>query len=392
MKIAHFAIFAPHACGQYETVKDLILAERQAGIDARFIDYGFENKPESRTGLKDGIIETQPLAWAKEDADIGFFHSSAPPDLNISLVCALHGRPENSFRLEYFKLNPVISFLQAAAKKKKFQAYVTFWPEYTFYWSRLLPGEKIYHVPAPVNFDLFSPDGPKHDFGTFAGEPNIVIADMWREDYTPFNLVFAAQYFKEHFYPKAKLHIYGVPRDNTSVNFLSSFKKMGLMGEIWGIVPFLDEIYRSADMVITPNIIATRIIRESLASGTPVVAPRGCSLTEFKGEPRDIKDFATAMKQCWESKPTREDVRQFAYQQFNPEKIGNEIKKVCERVINQKKPLWNGMSIRPKDWSVIKQVVKGLLIKRNRYGTTCPSGLKTGVLLSRCLTCGAWKT
>jgi len=32
MKIAHFAIFSPHAAGLYETTKELIQAERLAGL------------------------------------------------------------------------------------------------------------------------------------------------------------------------------------------------------------------------------------------------------------------------------------------------------------------------------------------------------------------------
>ena len=90
-----------------------------------------------------------------------------------------------------------------------------------------------------------------------AGNPNIVILDRWREDSTPFNLVFAAQYFKEHYYPDAKLHIYGVPRNQNCMIFLVPFIKNGLIGEMAPLVVQTDQIYRNADLLITPNIICS---------------------------------------------------------------------------------------------------------------------------------------
>ncbi len=367
IRIAHFSIFSPHASGQYGTVKDLILAERSVGIDAHFIDYGFKDKRESREGLQDGEIITHPIKWADE-ADIWFCHSLIPKEVSKPVVLALHGRPENSFRLEFHKISPVMSSIIQCAREKKYQAYVTFWKEHLFYWSRILPGEKIFYIPSPIDLDTFLPQGPLHDFGKNSGVPNIVIADMWREDTTPFNLIFAAKYFREHFYKDTKLHLYGIPHDNTCINFLSPLKKAGLLGELSGLVKNLPDIYRASDMVITPNIIATRVVRESLASGTPIVAPHGCRFTEFRAEPRDYKDFAFAMKRCFETNRNPLALRKKMIDEFSPEIVGNTVKHLCERIISVDPqpvfcPSWNAMSITSDDWEFIKEMIENQNVK-----------------------------
>ena len=146
------------------------------------------------------------------------------------------------------------------------------------------------------------------------------------------------KYFKEHFCKEAKLHIYGLPHNNTCINFLSPLKKAGLTGELSGLVRNLPEIYRAADMVITPNIIATRIVRESLASGVPIVAPHSCRYAKFHAEPRDVKDFGEAINRCWinsfiNKEKVRTEMRRVAETEFGFERIGQAIKQVCERVL-----------------------------------------------------------
>lgn len=340
IKVGHFAIFSPHASGQYGTVKDLVLAERHVGIDAQFIDYGHESKNESRVGLVDGDITTMPIEWALNGGDVVFCHSHVPNKVleKKSAILALHGRPESSFRLEFHKISSVMSLIIGLVKDKKYKNFVTFWPEHLFYWSRILPGEKIFYVPPPVDLDTFNPDGPKHDFGDKNGNPNILIADMWREDTTPFNVIFGVQYFKEHFCKEAKLHIYGLPHNNTCINFLSPLKKAGLIGEMFGVMRNIAEVYRSADMVVTPNIIATRIVRESLASGIPIVAPHSCRYAKFHGEPRDVKDFGETINRCWKDllanrDKVRTEMRKVAETEFGFERVGQAVKQVCERVL-----------------------------------------------------------
>ncbi len=350
MKIAHFSVFAPHACGLYHSVKDLILAERSVGIEAEFVDFGHDGKMSYRPGLKDGEITTMPQEYA-EQADIVISHSAVPNAVRTKKpsILALHGRPEATFRMEFNGVLPIMSTVLERVATHNYKAIITFWEDYMYAWSRILPGKKVLYVPAPIDFDTYNPEGKKHQFKK-SGNPNIVIADIWREDVIPFNLVIAAQYFKEKYYNNAKVHIYALEpkRHGKSFDFLNSFHKVGLLGELSGIVTNLDEIYRSADMVITPNIIATRIIRESLASGTPIVAPVGCKFTEFQAEPRDYKAFALEMKRCFETKHDKQQIRNKLLEKFNPTLVGETMRVICKPFLAELAPnpcMWNGVDL-----------------------------------------------
>lgn len=364
MKIAHFARLAPHASGQYGTVKDLILAERSIGIDAQFIDCGADEKGGIREGLVDGEIRTVPLEWALREADIAIRHTSIPDSVfqKIPVILALHGRPENSFRLEQYDISPVISSVRQAAMSGKYDGFFTFWQEYAFYWNWITGGAKVQYVPAPLNFDEYTPEGPRHDFGQFKANINLLIADIWREDHIPFNLIFAAQYFKERYYPDTRLHIIGVSSvKKKCFSFLASLQHQGVIGQIGGVTGKLAEIYRSADILLTPNIIATRIIRESMASGLPIVAPHGCQYTEYTAEPRDYKEFARVIKQCYElSGPdTRSELRRKAMKLFNGQASAEAIKRMCEKILNGNGvPRWNAMSITEGDWDLLRKIIE----------------------------------
>lgn len=348
MKIAHFAIFSPHGAGLYHTVHDLILAERLVGIDAQFIDFAHNGEMSCREGLQDGEVITMPLDWAKE-ADLVISHSATPSEIIYSKPCvlALHGRPESSFNIELNGKSPIMSTILSRCKKHNYKGIVTFWPEYVFHWSKILNRE-ISYIPSPVNFDEYTPNGKKREL---TGNPRILICDMWRDDTTPFNLIFAAQYFKDHYYPNAKVYLYGIEK-NPAYDFLTQMQ--GMFGVISGLTSHLDEIYRSVDMVITPNIISTRVIREALASNCPVVAPVGCSYTPYTAEPRDYKAFALEMKRCFEERPT--NFREKIYREHNLENVGKVAKKVFDTILNT--PQWNAMSITQDDWTTMEKVIK----------------------------------
>lgn len=336
MKVAHFGIFGPHASGLYETAKDLIFAEKQVGIDARFIDFGYDGKSASREGLVDDFITTDSCRWACDEADIAIRHSAVPEEYHKTgkpLLLALHGRPENSFLLEKYKKSAVISVLRKVAKEGKYRGVFTFWDEYVFP-MECITEMKVDYIPAPVNLDVFNPIGIKHKFKK-NGNPNIVILDRWREDTSPFNLIFAAEYFKKKYYPDAKLHIYGVPRgQKTCLTFLVPFIKNGLIGEMYPLVADTPKIFRGADMVITPNVIATRVIRETMASGVPFVAPHGCKYTEFRADPRDYEAFAGEMKKCLELSDPKK-IRKDAEARFDLKETGIAMKALLEGVLGE---------------------------------------------------------
>ena len=203
------------------------------GIEAAFVNIGLKKNgflhisdiTDERSTLQDIVGEDfDEEAAAGPDArqkGIEEYHKTGKP-----LLLALHGRPENSFLLERYKKSAVISVLRKVAKEGKYRGVFTFWDEYVFP-MECITEMKVDYIPAPVNLDVFNPIGIKHKFKK-NGNPNIVILDRWREDTSPFNLIFAAEYFKKKYYPDAKLHIYGVPRgQKTCLTFLVPFIKNG---------------------------------------------------------------------------------------------------------------------------------------------------------------------
>ena len=331
MKVAHLAQFAPNSCGLYHTAKDLILAEREVGIDARFI--AFNDKYE---GIKkDGDFKTEDIKWAYH-ADILVRHSAIPMHLQgsgIPIVMAMHGRPESSFRLEQHGSKPIISAFAGKVSDCRYKAFLTFWPEYIDIWSKIIPEDKLFYVPPVVDLSEYSPDGKAFDWGADRGDCNILVADMWREDVLPFNVIFAAAKFaKKH---NGKVHIVGIDKKCIpGMNpLLLGLKKEKVLGYAAGQMKGIKGFYNASDIVVTPHVIATRIIREALASGVPVVAGSGCKYTKYTANPMDIDAFAVAIEKCWEDKEQRP--REMAEKAFSLKLAGEAIKKVFASILTK---------------------------------------------------------
>ena len=348
LKVAHFAVFSPGRSGQYGTVHDLIMAERAIGIDAQFIDSETCLSCRGNKGKKgrvDGEITTVDESWA-HTADVLVRHSIIPEDLEdsgIPIIICLHGRPENSFLLDQYGKVKVFHFLHQLNNDPRYQAAVTFWEDFEFHFKYLLPNQQIHFVPAMVKLDEFTPDGRNHDFGRKSGSPNILIADIWREDVTPFNLVFAALKFQEKYAPNAKLHIFGLPADHGSpANILCSYLlKTPLAGDFYALAPDMMDKYRAADFLITPHNMATRVVRESLACGCPIVGGTGNPYTSYTADPRDINQFAATMNECWKSVQrsrtiSRKNARTMAENKFNATGAARSIEKVFKTVLKIK--------------------------------------------------------
>jgi FkbM family methyltransferase len=331
MKVAHFSVFAPNKCGLYHTAKELVLAERLAGIDARFIACDEKEKQ------KDGDFETEELKWAYR-ADILVRHSVIPTHLHnagIPVVLALHGRPESSMRLDQSTKNKVItSIYNKAEADARYKAYVAFWPEYIDIWSDIVPKDKLFYAPATVDLDEYKPENKPYDLGKYNSSPNILIADLWREDVTPFNTIFsAAQFVRAN---GGKIHLAGIPKDclRSMSPFLMNLRNEGIVGHIFGQIKHIKGMYAACDMLVTPHVIATRTIREALASGLPVVAGAGCKYTPYTANPMDIHRFADAIWCCWDDK--NQTPREMAQKEFNLKQSGEAMKKVFDAVLAKK--------------------------------------------------------
>lgn len=343
MKVAHFGHFAPHQAGICQTALDMILAERAVGIDSQYIDYAGNKKP-CRVGLKHGEIVTVGPSWA-DSADILVRHSAIPPIIEKKgkpIIMCMHGRPEYTFLLEMSKQSAVLSEYLKCAEKPNYKGFITFWKEHVPFLEFLLAGRQIDYVPAMVDLDRYNPAGSKFDFKEHRGSPNIVIADMFRADSTPFNVLAGAAYFVKKYCPTAKVHIFGLQgQDKNPVKaVLDSYKKAGVLGVNVGLVKNMDTVYRAADILVTPHIIATRVIREALASGLPVVGGIGCPYTQFQANACDTEALAAEIKRCWDY--TKLNIpktlsRQTAENNFGVKTAGEHLLPIYERVLRETK-------------------------------------------------------
>jgi len=394
MKIAHFAVFSPNQSGMYATVRDLILAERMQGIDAQFIDYNVDElgATYSKVGLYDKDIITVAPEWAYKEADILFRHSLiTEPIVRVGkpIIMAMHARPEYSYMLEHYGRDPVMKIMANHEEDDKYAAYVTFWGEHLLFWNLVMPKREITYIPCPVDLKRFNPEGQKFFSANWTGKPNIVVADMWREDITPFPMILAAERFRQAYCSTAKLHMFGFPpkTQGFAAQLGTRLRNSGLLGEGNMLVPFIDRVYRSADILVTPHRIATRIIREALASGCPIVAGTGCKYTPYTADPRDPDAFACQINRCWQDLQERKDemklqAREVAEASFGYEATGLAMLALGEKILKMPKPSrrileWTGWSLAPTDWIALRDF---LLQMKIRNVVEIGSGLSTELM------------
>lgn len=340
MRVAHFCRFSPGRSGQYSTVKDLIKAEIEAGIDAGIVAMmEINGKVELVNYQQDDWLTSKDEPWARS-ADVFVRHTVIPPHLEClpkKKIMCLHGRPENSFMLGLLKKNPVYNIILQANFTNMYKRFITFWPDYLYNWSFLVPHDKLFYVPPPVDLDFYTPEGEKYDWQGVGGTPNLLIAELWREDTTPYNIIHAAALFKEKYCPEAKLHVFGVdlPPYGPTSELFQLLGNRNILGVVGPQVTGIERMYRGADIVLTPHTIATRIVRESMACGTPVVAGSGNPFTPYRADPRDIESYALEIKSCWEalkrdSESVKSKCRHTAQKEFHTSLTGKHMKQILE--------------------------------------------------------------
>lgn len=288
MKIAHVAIATPGKAGLYETTRDLVAAERALAADARIVDPA---PTRFHPGKDDRGVPIAPLEWAAE-ADVLVDHSGlhVPElrDLDKPIVYVAHGRPYASFWAERSGKPPVLSYQYQCGRDPRYRAVVTFWPEHVPNLEALWGDVPVYVVHPPADLNAWSPGPTSYDFDGRGGSPNVVIADMWRDDLDPFPAMTAFAVFARTF-RDARLHCYGLPADRKGIDvLLRVLRERGNLGVAAGWVKGLLHVYRAADLVVTPHRIATRTVREAMATGCQVVSGRDA-------DPFDAHAFAESM-------------------------------------------------------------------------------------------------
>lgn len=308
MKLAHVAICTPGRCGLYETARELVAAERALGYDARMVD------PRPTQFYPGEGDERGALIAGKEfvnEADVILDHSGCDgttDSIDKPHILVAHGRPESSFLSEKSGGAPVYSYHYRLDGTAKYRGVVTFWRQHVGALEVMFRQTPVRCVPPPVDLQAWHPDGARHDFGGKAGVLNAVITDAWRDDVDPFHAVNAVALAARQI-PGLRLHIYG--KQGGDKGWPALLKRLGddgTIGQVQGWTKGLANVYRAADLLVTPHRILTRTVRESMACGLQHVV---CS-----GESAGVD--AGSVVAALQSPTSRQQVRQQAEAVLNP--------------------------------------------------------------------------
>ena len=322
MRIIHFAPFAPCACGLYEAARDMVIADRRAGHDAHLVDVGPTMRDGTHTDGKPGQIDSRGGTEIKTaEPGVAFFadmivaHTGIPDNWIVQtqapIVWILHGRPAACFRPEQFGNGNSYTLMATLATWPRVKKMVTFWPYHVQFWNPIIPADKLVCFPAPpIDETRFSPEGTTHDFADLGGKYNVMLSDAWREDVDIYEITHGAIEFAKS-RKDVRFHFYGVQQPLRCWEFMfAELRRLGALGEVWGQRPNIEEVYRAADALLSPQRIVTRTVGEALSCGTPVIAAYGCEKATYQinpAEPVSIKAQLGAMIQNVED--NRESVK-----------------------------------------------------------------------------------
>lgn len=352
LKIAHFVYYGPKRAGMYETARDLCLAECELGHDAKLVDTSWVDLKEEppQTFRYDRGLDVASVNWAA-DADVFVLHSRIPPGLagKKPTVAVLHGAPEYVFYSELFRHKQGdggYTTLIAYGKDESIRKFITFWPRHERYWKAILGDEKIEVVSAPVRASEFTPDGPEESFAK-SGKFNLGFCDTWRPTFfkDPFQIIVGVRTFWQRF-PDVRLQLFAIPTDRKRTDEwgglwdrnINAIRAQGdFIGDIWQLHTDIAKVYRALDAIVTASVDASRVIREALSCGTPIVAPYGCPYTNYPcdiGDPSSVADSLCELRKDLEEKP--EEVREHCLttaRQFSDADAARQFVAVLERVL-----------------------------------------------------------
>jgi glycosyltransferase involved in cell wall biosynthesis len=301
----------------------LVAGLRRLGVDSRLVDPQPDKNPVKFVGTEDRGALVANMGWAIE-ADILVNHSgydNTPLEKSShSVVHIAHGRPRSSFLSEVQGSTPIYSYWYSKSKDPRFAAIVTFWPQHKPYLEVMFPGKTVHYVPSSVDLEAWSPNGPSgYKFGGKKGEINLVLTDAFRDDIDPFVPLHAAALFARRV-KGTRIHVYAYPKSKPK-GWGALFRRLtedGSMGELQGWVGGLANVYRAASVMLTPQEIDTRSVREAMACGCPVAR-----LSNLDGwEEKILAGLKTP----------REAVRTEARFRFDPERSAVEFRKVLHSI------------------------------------------------------------
>jgi len=370
LRVAHVVPATPYACGMYETARELVAAERALGIQAHIVDprpYRAEVEGTRQKGSPTAVtcpkcsnefkivpngppvayrpadweedrgVSIAPVDWAVNHSDVIVSHAGLSPAFAKHAgpwIHVAHGRPNSSYRIERMGQTPIYKTYREMRNDARWKAMVTLWPSYKPYLELLFPEVRV--CDSFVDLDHWAPGGsPIHDWGEDAGTPNAIITDVWRADKDPFHVLNAFRIFADRT-PGAKVHVIGIDgNDRGRSTILDALRDRGCLGTVSKHVPDLRPYYRAADLLLTPHTIATRTVREAMASGLMVVGGRSNQHTPFGADTEDLQVYSSVIGEAWacvqrDRTGSIKARREYAEEHFNAERTARQFVSLFE--------------------------------------------------------------
>ena len=304
MRVAHWSLFAPGQSGMYETTKDLVIAQREAGIDSGLICMN-----SLHVSQRDGAFVTETTRYA-DLADIYVLHSRIEVPFygdGTPIVFVMHGHPLYTWQSEIYGLEPgnaapwttsLNYFLDFA----NIQRAVTFWPDQLGYWQ-VLDGpraeSRLRSIPRGIVFgNRYRPDGDK---ALLAGSPVLVVCDSFRLFKDSLATWFGAAIFARK-YPEARLHLFAMPDAGNligdAIRRLSSLSEMhAVVARIEGLQREVEKVFRGADILLSTVRGESCVAIEAAACGCDVITQSAANTHE--ADFRSPAAIAETIERVW---------------------------------------------------------------------------------------------
>ena len=314
-KIIHFCNYSPIDSGIYPETRDLVCEELRRGYDAYIVDHIRDNPFRMDAAYHDALFKDGRIIGLEhfdetEDADLICWHSWIPDsymaDPSRDIVMFLHAMPSHLFYNELYGGEAVLTFMKDVhLRVPNCRYYITLWPTHERYWENIISGNLVVTNPI-ISCDCIQ---PKADTHFDPSHLKLVVMDTWRAGKEPYYIMNSIQILmrmadtgKLPF--KVSLNVYGQEAQNVQSvwqtlihdDFKRHIQYKGKKNP--------QHIFDINDILLTqvgeiPT--ESRVIREGLLSGIPIVAGiHGVDWTPYQHDCRDIEGYADKILSCWE--------------------------------------------------------------------------------------------
>jgi glycosyltransferase involved in cell wall biosynthesis len=310
----------------FESVKDQIKHERQAGLQSDLCDPNEKFKA-GRADTDDGWLS--PISWEKaKAADIHVLHSWIPDEMRKiagkKYVAVLHGPNEHMLWKEWVSERKEEAFNLHINILWKYHATVVL-NQHEYDILKLYDEYgRLHYIPNSIDLERYQSD----PFAwRYTNHPAILSCDVLRLEKLPCHIIWAMPRIKA-LIPEARLNLFSLSLEPIATyrNIFCRSKGRELEHlceniqlENNNLQPFM----RGADIGFNNNVsgIASRVTMEMQAMGVPVISYGG-SYTPYVAKIWDLDSIAEQVARCWkdltaEESTVRADTLKYAQDNYD---------------------------------------------------------------------------